>query len=96
MSRPTIEEFLIDEANLEKFHLHSISPDQVWQVLENAFAVVPNRTARRAPLLVLGRDHGGNCIAIPVEPTHEKGLWRPITAWRCKPDERIRLERYGG
>jgi hypothetical protein len=41
---------------------------------------------------VIGHDNGGACIAVPVEPTHDPSVWRPITAWPCKQSERAKLE----
>lgn len=96
MSRPKtkirIEAFLIDEDNEAKFAMHGLSLWQVLQVLDNEHLVVQNRRRRRASYLVIGRDHGGNCIAIPVESTHKRALWRPVTAWPCKNYEKSRLE----
>ena len=84
--------FLFDEENEEKLAAHGISPRQVDQILDDEFLVVPNRKARRAACLVIGRDWGGACIAVPVEPTHDPYLWRPITAWLCKASEEARLD----
>lgn len=91
MSTPRVHDFLYDDENEEKFASHGLSVDQVDQVLDSGFVVVPNRKGRRAPYLVIGVDHGGRCIAIPVEPTHDPVLWRPITAWPCKESEAARL-----
>jgi hypothetical protein len=43
--------------------------------------------------LVIGRDHGGAAITVPVEPTHDPKLWRPITAWPSKAHEAAKLPR---
>ena len=97
MSRPLIEAFLIDDLNETKIIAHGLSIRQIIQVLENRHAVIPNRKQRRGIYLVIGRDNGGSCISIPVEPTHEFSVWRPITAWRCKKNEQTLLknvERY--
>ena len=93
MSSPEISDFLIDEDNEEIFTAHSVSARQVLQILENSHMVVPNRRGRRGLYLVVRRDNGGSCIAVPVEPAHVLDLWRPITAWRCKASELARLER---
>jgi uncharacterized DUF497 family protein len=85
--------FLFDEENQEKLAAHGIRPRQVDQLLDDEFLVVSNRRGRRATYLVIGRDWGGNCIAVPVEPTHDPMVWRPVTAWRCKPSEEARLDR---
>ena len=93
MSIPVVEDFLIDDENEEKFAAHGLVAHQVIQVLDNDHLIVRNRKNRRASHLVLGRDHGGGCIAVPVEPTHNPSVWRPVTAWPCKPSERAQLER---
>ena len=93
MSSPAIADFLFDEENEEKFAAHGVSALQVLQLLENNHMVVPNRQGRRGIFLVVGRDNSGSCIAVPVEPTHVLDLWRPVTAWRCKPSELVQLER---
>ena len=87
MSSPTVEEFLVDEENEDKFWRHGLSAAQVLQVLEGAHRIKRNRKARRASHLVVGRDRQGRCIAVPIEPTHLPGLWRPVTAWPCKDHE---------
>lgn len=88
----TVEAFLIDEDNEAKFANHGLSSDQVLQVLDSEHVVVGNRRQRRASHLLIGRDHGGACMAIPIEPTHHPKIWRPITAWHCKKHEKILLE----
>ncbi|MBI2919438.1 MAG: hypothetical protein HYY01_15805 [Chloroflexi bacterium] len=92
-SSPRIEAFLIDNENEEKFAVHGLSASQVLQVLDNVHVVLRNRKRRRGVYLIIGRDDGGACIAAPVEPTHEAMLWRPITAWPCKPHEKTTLEK---
>ncbi len=93
MSSPVIEEFLIDDLNETKIGSHGLSARQIIRVLENKHIVIPNRKHRKGLYLVIGKDNGGNCIAIPVEPTYDSKLWRPITAWLCKDSERTLLEK---
>lgn len=90
---PTILALLFDDENEEKFATHGVRPAQVEQILDDDYIVVRNRKGRRAEYLLVGRDWGGACIAVPVEPTHDPALWRPVTAWPCKETERNRLER---
>lgn len=88
---PQILELVIDDANEEKFAAHGLTPRQVVQILENEHIVVPNRRGRRGLMLLIGRDHGGACIAAPLEPTPIETTWRPVTAWPCKSHELDRL-----
>ncbi len=96
MSSPVIEAFLIDDLNETKIFSHGLSVRQIIQVLENEHAIIPNRKRRRGIYLVIGRDNGGSCIAIPIEPTHGSNVWRPITAWPCKPHEQALLGKRRG
>ena len=96
MPVPEVNELLIDEENDEKFAAHGIWARQVAQVLDNDYVILPNRKERRAAFLIIGHDNGGTCIAIPIEPTHEPGVWRPVTAWMCKPSERAKLNQMPG
>lgn len=95
MSRPVIETFLIDDENEEKFAKHRVSVRQVLGVLDNVHLVLRNKRNRRGLYLVIGRDSSGLCIAVPVEPTYNPAVWRPITAWPCKSQEYTLLEKRG-
>jgi hypothetical protein len=88
-----VEGFQIDEDNMEKFAAHGLSDDEVLQVLDGPHIVEQNRSGRAAPYLLIGEDYGGQCIAIPIRPTDDPEIWRPVTAWPCKPAERARLRR---
>jgi hypothetical protein len=84
-------DFEIDDDNRDKFASHGLTGEQVDEVLGNRFVVVRNRRGRRAPYLLIGRDNGGRCITIPIEPTTDPVVWRPVTAWPCKLSEEVRL-----
>ena len=86
-----VDAFLWDDDNEDKAAYHGLRRRQVDQVLRDDYVVVANRVARRAPYLLIGLDYGGQCIAVPIEPTHEPRLWRRVTAWRCKRAEQARL-----
>lgn len=92
-SRPRLEALLIDDDNEEKFAAYGLTARQVVQILEDDHLIVPNRRRRRGLFLLIGKDRGGTCIAVPIEATHDPALWRPVTAWRCKDRERARLLR---
>ena len=80
MPQARILDFLFDEENEDKLAAHGVTVRQVLQLLENEHLVVPNRKGRRGLFLVIGVDHGGVCIAVPVETTPWPDTWRPITA----------------
>lgn len=87
MTSPQIEDFQIDDENIAKFWEHGLTEAHVLQVLDYPHRIKKNRKARRASHLVIGRDRQGQCIAVPVEPTREPTVWRPVTAWPCKAHE---------
>lgn len=91
MASIRIREFIISERAADKFWAHGITRRQVEEVLENRFIVTINRKDRAAAYLAIGRDNNGRCITIPVVPTEEQTVWRPITAWYCKPAEAAKL-----
>ncbi len=91
MPTPNIEVFVFDDINEKKFAAHGVTPEQVLQVLDNDHVILRNRRERRAAYIVIGRDDGGACIAVPVEPTYEANAWRPVTAWYCKWSEWVRI-----
>ncbi len=91
MSTPQVEDFLFDHENEAEMARHGLTPDRVDQVLDNEYAIVKNRRRRRAPLLLIGHDNGGMFISVPVEPTREQGMWRPVTAWPSKEFEVARF-----
>lgn len=93
MSMPDVADFLFDHENEEEMAVHGLTPRRVIQVLENKHIVVPNRRRRRARYLIVGRDNGGASITIPIQPTGDPLVWRPVTAWPSKDHERQRLER---
>lgn len=93
MSMSDVIDFLFDDENEDEMATHGLTPRRVLQVLDNFHIVVPNRRERRAPLLIVGRDSGGACISIPIEPTRDPLIWRPVTAWPSKDSERQQLER---
>ena len=95
MPSTRVHVLLIDDENEEKFAEHGLAARQIVQILDGEHLIVPNRKNRRGPLLVIGRDHGGMCIAVPIERTHDADVWRPITAWSCKRSEANILERGG-
>jgi hypothetical protein len=88
-----IDDFALDDENVEKFWLHGLRPEDVLAVLEQPYTIKRNRAGRRASHIVIGRDGQGRCLAIPVLPTADAATWRPLTAWFCKPSEWAQLPR---
>lgn len=91
MPRIEIADFRISQRVADKMWAHGVSVDQLYDVIENRYVVNRNRAQRAALYVLIGRDHQGRCIAIPIAPTDDPFVWRPITAWYCKPAESARL-----
>ena len=87
-----VREFAIGERAAEKFWSHGITRRQVEEMLLNRLVVTVNRKDRAASHLAIGRDNQGRCITVPILPTGDVGIWRPITAWPCKPGEAAKLQ----
>ena len=85
---PVVTGFIFDDRALDKMAAHGISERRAFQVLEERHIIVPNRKGQAAPYLVIGRDRGGAYITLPVFPTWDEELWRPVTAWPSKDREK--------
>ena len=94
MSNLQVDDLLFDEVNESKFGDHGITAEQVLDVLALPHVIERNRGGRSASHLLIGRDRGGRCLAVPIEATYDKQLWRPVTAWPCKPGEELKLRRH--
>jgi hypothetical protein len=93
MANATVYDLDIDGAALDKAWEHGITAEQLASLLDNLFVVRRNRKHRRAPYILIGRDHSGQCIAAPIEATDDPTTWRVVTAWYCKDNEAARLPR---
>src|SRR3954468_12165576 len=91
MAPPRITAFAWDDDNAVKVTAHGISIEQADSVLDGPYALLPNRSGRRAPFVVIGLDDQNRCLTIPVLPTGDPLVWRPVTAWYCKASEWAKL-----
>lgn len=91
MARITVLDFRMTRTAESKFWTHGIDVEQVFQMLENEYVVDRNRKHRAAGRVLIGRDNHGRCIAVPILPTDDPTIWRPVTAWYCKPAEFAKL-----
>jgi hypothetical protein len=91
MPQPVVAELFIPDPTIDKLWSHGIVPEQVHAVLARERVIVRNRSGRAAPFVLLGFDEQGRCLAIPIAPTHDRWVWRVITAWYCKSGEEARL-----
>ncbi|MDF3042196.1 MAG: hypothetical protein K0Q71_4902 [Thermomicrobiales bacterium] len=91
MPRVTVADFQFSERAAAKMWEHGIHFHQLSEVLNHPRFAVRNRKNHAADYLLIGRDNSGRCITIPMLPTDNHHLWRPITAWYCKPSEAAKL-----
>jgi hypothetical protein len=76
---------------VSKFASHRIDRRQVDELIANNPVIGANRKHRAAKFLLIGRDNNGRCIAVPILPTEDPTVWKPVTAWYCKPSEAAKL-----
>ena len=91
MPQIEIEDLAITDAADDKFWSHGLTAKQVRSVLNGRWVAIRNCPGRTAPHVLIGRDDQGRCLAIPIVATADRRIWRPITAWRCKPSEAAKL-----
>lgn len=91
MAQSDIIDFDLTDRALVKAARHGIILPQLYAVLDNRHVLTRNRKDRAASHVLIGRDDQGRCLAIPVAPTEDPLIWRPITAWYCKPSEAAKL-----
>lgn len=91
LARIAIVGFDFTERAEDKFWEHRIVREQVEAVLDYPWTVLRNRAGRTAPFVLIGRDDQSRCLAIPIVPTDDQLIWRPITAWYCKRGEAAKL-----
>lgn len=73
-----------------------LTEDQLWELLDNAHAVVPNPPradggVRTATHVLIGRLDDGSPWAVPMVSTSARFAWRPLTAY---PINRNQLRRF--
>jgi hypothetical protein len=92
---PAIDIVAFDITDRAEFKMlaRGITDDHLYEVIERDYVIVPNRPNQPAPYVLIGRDAQGRCLAIPIAPTDDRIIWRPITAWECKPHEATLLRK---
>jgi hypothetical protein len=87
----SVTDFEYSERADSKMWDHGIEFSQLYEVLDHRYVVKRNRKDRLAEYFLIGRDNNGRCIAIPIMPTDDPHVWRPVTAWYCKSAEAVAL-----
>jgi hypothetical protein len=96
MARIEVADFDLTERAIDKAAWHRISEAQFYAVLDHIRTAIRNRSDRVASHILYGTDDQGRCLAIPIVPTDDPLVWRPITAWYCKPREAAMLRKAQG
>ena len=70
---------------------HSVSAKEIRQAHAGAPEYFENEgEARRAPVVMVGPTHSDRMIIVPIEPTHTRCVWRPVTAFEANALHRDR------
>lgn len=69
-----------------------VLPEHLYAIIDGFYEVTRNRRGRAASHVLIGYDPHGRCLAAPMVPTGEPGVWRVITVWPCKPSETAKLQ----
>lgn len=91
MPQITVADFQFSDRADSKMWAHGIDFGQLYEILNHRYVVKRNRKDRVAEYFLIGRDNGGRCIAVPILRTDDPYVWRPVTAWYCKPAEAAAL-----
>jgi hypothetical protein len=76
-----------------QFQKHAVSEREIREVHVGEPEYFQNRAERgRAPVIMLGPTKAGRMVAVPVEPTHRNGVWRPVTAFEANAHDRERYK----
>ena len=91
LAQITVVAFVFSDVGEDKLWSHGITTDQAQSVLLGRVVISRNRAGRSAPYVLIGRDEQGRCLTLPIVPADERGVWRVITGWPCKPSEAAKL-----
>jgi uncharacterized DUF497 family protein len=81
------EEIDFDDANIEHFGRHSVSPSEIVAVFNNDPLWAPNKKGMAATHLMIGRTNGGRPLVIAVIYDQDRSSLRPITGRTCTVSE---------
>lgn len=70
---------------------HAVTPQEIEEALAIAPAFFEN-AGKRAPVMMVGPTQSRRMLAVPLEPTERRGVWRPVTAFEANAQDRRRYE----
>ncbi|MCE2470241.1 MAG: hypothetical protein J4F32_07005 [Dehalococcoidia bacterium] len=99
-----VEELEFDDAFFEhmtaearRYDKHIVAQREVMEVFRgNPVYTLNSGDNRRAPLIMLGPTRSARMIVVPLEPTHRRGVWRPVTAFEANAHHRGRYQKERG
>jgi uncharacterized DUF497 family protein len=86
-----IAELEFDDSNVSKLWEHGITPQEITQILQNAFTVRRNKKNRAGSRQLIGFTDAGRLLTVILAPTHDPERWRPVTGWQSTDFERRAL-----
>lgn len=87
-----VYDLLFDDRNLAKMALHGVSIRDALEVLDENPRLMINRSAEGARYVLIGPNYVGTIITLPIDPTTERGVWRPRTGYPSSQSEIARYE----
>lgn len=72
-----------DENARHMFETHGVSEEECFEVLWGPHRLVENEGDgnETQPYALWGPTAAGLVLYIPIQPTHQQGIWRPATAY---------------
>ena len=95
-----VEELEIDEEfaahmaeSRRQYDKHIVSVKEVRQIHAVAPEYFDNEGEnRRALVIMIGPTEAARMLCVPIEPTHNCGVWHPVTAFEANAHDRERYE----
>ena len=74
-------DFEWDEGNQEHLARHGLSPGDITEVLSNDNVFADNPRGAEGTIRMIGKTNGNRLLTVVLQPTTDRGRWRPVTGW---------------
>ncbi len=88
MRRIAIYFLEFDDENTGHVARHGVAPEEIEQITGNDYVTARNTHDPDNRIRMIGRTDGGRVLTVVLEATRDDVVWRPVTAWDSKPEER--------
>jgi uncharacterized DUF497 family protein len=88
MRRIAIYFLEFDDENTRHVARHRVTPEEIEQITGNDYVTARNRHDPENRIRMIGHTNGGRVLTVVLEATRDDGVWRPVSAWDSKPEER--------